>query len=70
MVAVMVAVVVFVAVNAGIFVVPDAANPIEGVEFAQANPEPGTLPFNKVKGTITPLQYDWLAGTGLTDGVG
>ena len=65
------ALVVFVAVNTGIFPVPDAAKPIEVLEFVQLYVVPDTLNVlaNVTAVVLTPAHKDWLV-IALTVGVG
>jgi hypothetical protein len=69
MVAVIGADVVLVAVNAGIFPDPLAANPIAVLLFVQVNVVPLTGPDKEVEVTLAPLQCVWF-GTVVTVGVG
>ena len=64
-------VVALVAVNAGVLVVPLAANPIAGLEFVQVNVAPAGVLTNVFAGTAAPAQNvkfgsSVTVGTGLT----
>ena len=61
--------VLFVPVNDGVFPVPLAASPIEGVEFAHAKVVPGVVLEKTPVATFAPLQAVTFAGT-TTTGVG
>ncbi len=56
MIAVIGAVVLFVGVNTGIFPVPEAANPIAGLEFVQVYVVPATPLVNTISVVGTALQ--------------
>ena len=68
-VAVIGALVVFVAVNDGIFPLPLAAKPMEVLLFVQLNPVPLTAPEKFIALVVALLHKDWLAGC-TTLGVG
>ena len=61
--------VLFVPVKEGVFPVPLAASPIEGVEFVHEKVVPGVVLVNTEAATETPLQTVMFAGT-TTTGVG
>ena len=61
--------VVFVATKLGVDAVPEAAKPIEGVEFVQANVVPATEEVNVCAGIVVPVISTMFAGT-VTTGVG
>jgi hypothetical protein len=69
MVAVTAALVVLIAVNAGIFPLPLAPNPIEGLLFVQLKVEPLTAPVKFIVLVIALLHKVWFAGC-TTLGVG
>lgn len=69
MVAITGALVVFVAVNDGIFPLPLAAKPMEVLLFVQLNPVPLTAPVKFIALVIALLHKAWLAGC-TTLGVG
>jgi hypothetical protein len=53
---------VLIAVKAGIFPIPLAANPIEGLLFVQLNAVPLTEPVNVMAFVVAPLHKLWFAG--------
>ena len=61
--------VLFVPVNDGVFPIPLAASPIEGVEFVHAKVVPGVVLVKAPAATNAPLQTTTFAGT-TTTGVG
>ena len=69
MVAVTGTLVVLIAVNAGMFPLPLAARPMEGLSFVQLNAVPATLPVKLVAAVLAALQITWFAGC-TTLGVG
>ena len=69
MVLVMGALLVFRAVNAGIFPMPETGRPIEGLEFTQVKAVPGTVPVNATVEMFAPLHTSMLE-VGFTEGDG